>query len=131
MSVEITVFGKPSCPQCTTVKRHLDRLGVAYTYRDVTEDETARAEVDRLGYLGVPVTVAGEMHRQGYRPDWLNQVALARVVTPDTAECEADAEAEMTDPDEEPCTRCGFHTSGLLDDDGVCPDCICAEDGAA
>jgi len=33
------------------------------------------------------------------------------------------------DPDDEPCARCGFHTTGLLDDDGICPECRYAEDG--
>ncbi|MFI6368679.1 hypothetical protein ACIBG0_38855 [Nocardia sp. NPDC050630] len=33
------------------------------------------------------------------------------------------------DPDNEPCTRCGFTTTGLLDDDGICSHCRYAEDG--
>lgn len=97
MSLEITVFGKPACPQCDATKRHLDRAGVPYVYRDVTTDPTARDEVALLGYQGVPVVVAGDVHRQGYRPDWLDVLALACSTAEDTRHLEADAVAEMTE----------------------------------
>lgn len=131
MAPEIRVYGKPDCQPCLMVRRHLDRARVPYRYLDVTTEPAALDEVALLGYQGVPVVVAGDVHRQGYRPDWLDVLVLAYSTAEDTGALEAAAVAELTDPDDQPCTRCGFHTSGLLDDDGVCPDCICAEDGAA
>jgi len=98
MSLTLIVYGKPQCPQCDTVKRHLDRLKVSYAYLDVTRDEAAKAHVQSLGYSGVPVVVAGDQHRQGYRPDWLNEVARL-LPAAGIEECEPAAAVEMLPED--------------------------------
>ncbi|MGY1945313.1 glutaredoxin family protein [Nocardia asiatica] len=133
MDALITVYGKPGCQQCRMTTRHLDRLQVEYTYRDVTTDQDAHDIVTMLGYLTLPVVVAGDVHWAGFRHERLDRLAEIQHTAPDLAEHEQPAERYLAaaDPDDEPCARCGFHTTGLLDDDGVCPDCRYAEDGAA
>ena len=85
MSFGITVFSKPACVQCTMTKKVLDREGLSYTLRDVSEDAEALEFVTQLGYQAAPVvfitdgTVAdrkGEPinHWSGLRPDLLAQL---------------------------------------------------------
>lgn len=81
--VEITVYSKPGCPQCTTTARHLDRLGLSYRYVDVTEDDDARAAVEALGYRALPVVTAGDMHWSGYRNTKLKRLAEIHGVATD------------------------------------------------
>lgn len=64
----VTVYSKPSCVQCTAVKRHLDREGILYTAVDVTEDAAAMDHVKGLGYLQVPVVEFEDTHFYGYNP---------------------------------------------------------------
>jgi glutaredoxin-like protein NrdH len=72
---EITVFGKPGCQQCRMTTRHLDRLHVEYTYRDITTDQDAHDTVTMLGYLTLPVIVAGNAHWSGFRDEQLDKLA--------------------------------------------------------
>ena len=94
---EITVYGQPGCQGCRMTTRHLDRLGVAYRYADVTLDDADRSAVARLGYLGLPVVTAGDMHWQGYRPDALNRLAAANATAPDLAPLEVAAEQYLAE----------------------------------
>lgn len=73
--VEITVFSKPGCAQCTMTAKHLDRLGLPYRYRDVTQDDEAYEIVQFLGYQSLPVVTAGDMHWTGYRNTKLKRLA--------------------------------------------------------
>ena len=42
---------------CKKVKEFLSQNKIDFTDRDVTSDDTALAEVERLGYMTTPVTV--------------------------------------------------------------------------
>lgn len=74
-NVQITVYSKPDCQQCTATARALTKAGVPFRYIDVTEDPVAFARVQELGYSGVPVVEVGDMHWQGFRPDKLKRLA--------------------------------------------------------
>lgn len=54
----ITLFGADWCRDCTRTKRHLDDLGVTYTYVDLAADAAA-ADVARdiSGRTNIPVVV--------------------------------------------------------------------------
>ena len=67
--MNITVYSKPSCVQCTATYRALDREGIDYQVIDISKDEDAFATVVGLGYQQVPVVVAGPDHWAGFRPD--------------------------------------------------------------
>ena len=58
MSV-LTIYGADWCPDCRRSKRLLDRLGVAYTWRDTEHDPTALHEMLALngGRQSIPVVV--------------------------------------------------------------------------
>ncbi|MEV8029214.1 glutaredoxin-like protein NrdH [Cellulosimicrobium funkei] len=72
MSTPVTVYTKPRCVQCDATKRHLDKRGTEYVPVDITQDLAALEHVRSLGYLQVPVVIAGDNHWSGYVPDKLN-----------------------------------------------------------
>lgn len=74
----ITVYTKPSCPQCDATKRCLTKHGIAFRTVDLTVDAEALAFVQSLGYGSAPVVVtsSGE-HWSGFRPDRLKVAASA------------------------------------------------------
>lgn len=77
MTAAITVYTKPSCPQCDMTKKLLDRLGVEHDTVDVTADPEAHAYVTGLGYQQAPVVVVGdgEDHWGGFKVDRLKGLA--------------------------------------------------------
>ncbi len=42
---------------CGKVKEFLSQNGISYTERNVTADQTALSELERLGYMTTPVTL--------------------------------------------------------------------------
>ena len=64
-----------ACVQCTATYRALDRIGVSYEIVDISEDADALDHVRGLGYMQVPVVVAGERHWAGFRPDMIGSIS--------------------------------------------------------
>lgn len=73
--MNITVYSKPACVQCTATTRALDRQGIPYQIVDVSVDADAYQLVQGLGYRQVPVVIAGEQHWAGFRPDMISTLA--------------------------------------------------------
>lgn len=67
--MEVTVYTKPSCVQCTATYRALDSQGIEYEIVDLSEDPAALETVKELGYRQAPVVVTGNEHWSGFRPD--------------------------------------------------------------
>jgi glutaredoxin-like protein NrdH len=74
-TMTVTVYSKPACVQCTATYRALDRIGVSYEIVDISEDADALDRVRGLGYMQVPVVVAGERHWAGFRPDMIGSIS--------------------------------------------------------
>ena len=72
--MNITVYSKPNCQQCTATKRWLTQHGLKFTEDDITTGENLEA-VKALGYLEAPVVMVveggKETHWSGFRPDYL------------------------------------------------------------
>jgi len=75
----ITVYSKPSCPQCDATYRALDKKGLVYQVVDLTQDASAFEMVKGLGYMQAPVVIAGDKHWAGFRPDQIAAVAKLQV----------------------------------------------------
>lgn len=71
----VTVSSKLACVQCGATYRALDKNGIPYDVVDLTQDDEARELVRSLGYLQVPVVVAGDKHWSGFRPDQITALA--------------------------------------------------------
>jgi glutaredoxin 3 len=54
---EIIVYSISHCPMCSGVKEYLKEKGLEFVERNVEDDAEARAEFDKLGFRGTPVTV--------------------------------------------------------------------------
>jgi glutaredoxin-like protein NrdH len=73
----VTVYTLPSCVQCDSTKKFLDRNDVEYNVVDMSQDETALELVKALGYQAAPVVIAGDDHWSGFRPDMIAKLAAA------------------------------------------------------
>ncbi|MEN3930306.1 glutaredoxin-like protein NrdH [Microvirga sp. W0021] len=71
----ITIYSKPACVQCTATIRAVERKGINYQVVDISEDADAYAYVRQLGYMQVPVVVAGQDHWAGFQPDRIGALA--------------------------------------------------------
>ncbi|AAL54174.1 glutaredoxin [Brucella melitensis bv. 1 str. 16M] len=74
-TMNVTVYSKPACVQCTATTRALDRQGIDYKVIDISADANAFDLVQGMGYRQVPVVVAGENHWAGFRPDMISSLA--------------------------------------------------------
>lgn len=73
--MDITVYSKPNCMQCTATTRALEKQGLAYTVVDVTQDDHALATVQSLGHRRLPVVQAQGAHWSGFQPEQIRQLA--------------------------------------------------------
>lgn len=70
MTDAITLYSKPSCPQCSLTKNLLDSGGFEYEIVDLSTDPAAYSYVtEELGYRSAPVVEAFGQHWSGFRPD--------------------------------------------------------------
>lgn len=56
----ISVYWQPGCTSCLRTKEFLTRHGVRFASRNVLEDETALAELARVGLKQVPIVTRGD-----------------------------------------------------------------------
>ena len=78
----VTVYSKPSCPQCEATKRQLAKLGVPFDTVDVTADPDALATLQAAGFLQAPVVVTDDDSWSGYRPDKIRALTSGTVSAP-------------------------------------------------
>ncbi|MDM3871857.1 glutaredoxin family protein [Porticoccus sp. W117] len=65
---QVVIYSAEWCGPCKTLKRSLDKEGVAYTDYDVDHNEKALEEFLALGGHGLPTTVVGEQVILGDNP---------------------------------------------------------------
>ncbi|WP_127585442.1 glutaredoxin family protein [Paenibacillus koleovorans] len=71
------VYSAKGCQDCEKVKQYLSEQGVAFEVKDVMADVQAREEVEKLGFLGIPVTVIGDQAVKGFQPGELKRMVAA------------------------------------------------------
>lgn len=71
----VTVYTTPSCVQCESTKKLLNKNEIEFSTVDLTEDTEAMAYVKSLGYASAPVVIAGDKHWSGFRPDMISSLA--------------------------------------------------------
>ena len=70
--ITLTVYGKPSCVQCTATERTLINKNREFTKIDVSQDEAAYQKIVEMGYQQVPVVIASNGDSwSGFIPDRL------------------------------------------------------------
>ncbi len=68
---ELIVYSQPGCPPCTAAKEFLDRAGIPYVAKDVTEDPQAIDELIAIGSRSTPTIKYGDKVMIGFRKDEL------------------------------------------------------------
>lgn len=63
----VIVYSRPACVQCTSTTRALDKRGIGYEVRPMTEADAARFKAQ--GHMQAPVVVTEVETWAGYRPD--------------------------------------------------------------
>ncbi|RFB13509.1 glutaredoxin family protein [Bacillus timonensis] len=69
MANEVIVYTTNDCVECTFVKKVLTENGIPFDVRNIAENEVYQKEVERYGFLGVPVTVVGDRAVKGFTPE--------------------------------------------------------------
>lgn len=68
----IAIYTKPDCQPCRAAKRAMTAAGI--TFAEMSAEEHVEL-LSGLGYRAAPVTIAGDRHWQGYRPDLIAGLA--------------------------------------------------------
>ncbi|WP_413379290.1 glutaredoxin family protein [Alkalihalobacillus sp. 1P02AB] len=69
MSQQVIVYSTDGCVECNYVKNMLEEEGVSFEVRDVMASEEYQQEVEKFGFMGVPVTVYGDQAVKGFTPE--------------------------------------------------------------
>ncbi|KGA98113.1 nucleosidase [Alkalihalobacillus alcalophilus ATCC 27647 = CGMCC 1.3604] len=69
MSQQVIVYSTDGCVECNYVKNMLEEEGVPFEVRDVMASEEYQQEVEKFGFMGVPVTVHGDRAVKGFTPE--------------------------------------------------------------
>lgn len=77
--MNVIVWTKPICGQCTGVKAKLRGAGVPFEERDLTAPEAAKdlEHFRSLGYTSAPITEYGPLAVPGFIPAEIDQVIAA------------------------------------------------------
>ncbi len=62
----VVVYSSDSCGYCTMAKDFLKSKGVEYTEKNVSTDMTARQELMKKGFMGVPVIYVDDTVIHGF-----------------------------------------------------------------
>ncbi|AIQ11664.1 glutaredoxin family protein [Paenibacillus durus] len=74
MSSQVIVYSTEGCGDCSRVKQMLQGEGVPFEVRDIMASEAYQQEVERLGFMGIPVTVAGGRAVKGFNHGELKEL---------------------------------------------------------
>jgi len=69
---DITVYGGPGCPACTTAKQYLDSKGIEYKYLEVGTDITPQEFVEKTNSRSVPVIIIDGVQHIGWNQELFN-----------------------------------------------------------
>ncbi|MBS4179261.1 glutaredoxin family protein [Lederbergia citrea] len=62
----VIVYTMYDCIECTMVKQVLTQEGISFETRNVSTSEKYQKEVEKYGFLGVPVTVVENRAVKGF-----------------------------------------------------------------
>lgn len=69
MSKQVIVYSTPGCVECNYVKQMLEEEKIPFEVRDVMSSVEYQQEVEKFGFMGVPVTVVGDKAVKGFNPE--------------------------------------------------------------
>lgn len=78
MKNKIIVYSAKGCIECKLVKEALTKEGISFEVRDVMENPEYQIEVEKFGFLGIPVTVIGDRAVKGFNHEINEIIELAK-----------------------------------------------------
>jgi glutaredoxin-like protein NrdH len=78
MGKQVIVYTTNDCIECTMVKQGLTEEGIAFEVRDISADNDFQKEVEKYGFLGVPVTVVGDKAVKGFSNELKEIIEMAK-----------------------------------------------------
>ncbi|MNI54446.1 Glutaredoxin-like protein NrdH [compost metagenome] len=79
MSQPVIVYSTSGCSDCNQVKQLLTEQGVPFEVRDIMTSAAYQEEVEKLGFMGIPVTVSGDRAVKGFNlPELKELIASAK-----------------------------------------------------
>lgn len=74
----VTLYSSANCPHCRQLKQYLKNRQVRFTEADISRNQRAWREFQRLGARGVPVTLVGDTRIDGFQPEKLAKILAAK-----------------------------------------------------
>jgi glutaredoxin-like protein NrdH len=78
MFEKIIVYTTNDCIECTMVKKVLEEEGIPFELRDLSIEPAYQKDVEKLGFMGVPVTVLGDRAVKGFTNELKEIIELAK-----------------------------------------------------
>lgn len=78
MNKQIIVNTTQDCIECTMVRKVLTEEGISFEVRDISINPEYQKEVEKYGYLGVPVTVFQNQAIKGFTNELKELLELAK-----------------------------------------------------
>lgn len=74
MSKQVIVYSAQGCKECTMVKEMLTNEGIDFEVRDLLANPVYQEEVEKFGFMGIPVTAVGDQAVKGFNPVEINKL---------------------------------------------------------
>lgn len=71
---DVKIYSSNSCHFCKMAKEYLKEKGIEYTERNINEDPSARQEMMKMGFTGVPVICVGDETIYGFDKEKLEKL---------------------------------------------------------
>ncbi|WP_223701556.1 glutaredoxin family protein [Sutcliffiella deserti] len=68
MSNHVIVYSAKGCKDCEYVKEYLKQEEIAFEVRDIMAKPEYQQEVEKFGFMGIPVTALGNKAVKGFNP---------------------------------------------------------------
>jgi glutaredoxin-like protein NrdH len=78
MKKQVIVYSTEGCIECTMVKKVLTEENIPFEVRDVLANSDYQQEVEKFGFLGVPVTVVGDRAVKGFTNELKELIEIAK-----------------------------------------------------
>jgi glutaredoxin-like protein NrdH len=78
MKKQVIVYSAEGCIECSMVKKVLIEENIPFEVRDVLTNPEYQKEVEKFGFLGIPVTVVEDKAVKGFNNELQELIELAK-----------------------------------------------------
>lgn len=69
---KVTVYTSDDCIECEFLKKTLDEKVIAFEIKNISQNSQYQSEVEKYGFLGVPVTVVSNKAFKGLNQELID-----------------------------------------------------------